>query len=58
MSQENVETSGAVEAVRRRDLDAYLELLDADVDMAASWRYPEAGPYNGHAVFGGGGSDC
>ena len=35
MSQENVETfRQAVEAVRRRDLDAYLELLDADVDIA------------------------
>jgi ketosteroid isomerase-like protein len=35
MSQENVETfRQAVDAVRRRDLDAYLALLDADVEIA------------------------
>jgi ketosteroid isomerase-like protein len=35
MSQENVARFyRAVEAVRRRDLDAYLAFLDADVDIA------------------------
>jgi hypothetical protein len=35
MSQENVARFyRAVEAVRRRDLDAYLAVLDADVDIA------------------------
>jgi ketosteroid isomerase-like protein len=35
MSQENVTRFyRAVDAVRRRDLDAYLVLLDADVDIA------------------------
>jgi ketosteroid isomerase-like protein len=49
MSQENVElTHQSVDAFNRRDLGAYLELVDADVEFVAGGVTME-GDYHGHA---------
>ena len=49
MSQENVELAHrAVDAFNRRDLDAFLELTDADVEIHALEVEME-GAYHGHA---------
>jgi ketosteroid isomerase-like protein len=49
MSRENVELAyRAIDAFSRRDLDAYLELVDADVEFAAGGVTME-GDYHGHA---------
>jgi ketosteroid isomerase-like protein len=49
MSQENVELAHqAVDAFNRRDFDAWLELMDADVEFAAGGVAME-GDYHGHA---------
>ena len=49
MSQENLElTRQAVDAFNRRDLGAYLELIDADVKFVAGGVTME-GDYHGHA---------
>ncbi len=48
MSQENVERFyGAVDAVRQRDLDAYLALLDPQVDIVPLGAIRHS--YHGHA---------
>ena|SRR5215211_563390 len=49
MSQENVElVRRAYEAVNRRDLDAFLALMDEEVE-AISWLVAMEGEYRGHA---------
>jgi SnoaL-like domain len=49
MSQENVELAHrAIDAFNRRDLGAYLELVDAEVEFVAGGVTME-GDYRGHA---------
>jgi ketosteroid isomerase-like protein len=49
MSQENVERMRAgIEALNRRDLDAFLSLVDDDVVAVARAAAMEGGQYHGH----------
>ena len=51
MSQENVElTHRSIDAFNRRDLDALLEMLDDDAEVAPGAALIE-GNYHGHAGF-------
>jgi ketosteroid isomerase-like protein len=49
MSQENVELLHQVVAAwNRRDLDAYLQLVDPEGEFYAAWTRVEGGTYRGH----------
>ena len=50
MSQENVElTHRAADAFNRRDLDAFLELMDPEIEFTTRFASPEDDPqYRGH----------
>jgi len=52
MSQENVElTHRATDALNRRDLDAYLALMDEDVEVISRLAPMGEGRYRGHDGF-------
>ena len=58
MSQENVEVARqAYDAVNRRDLDAFLELMDPEV-VALPRQAAMEGGYRGHAESAAGGVTC
>jgi hypothetical protein len=60
MSEENVELQHRViDDFNRRDLDAYLALVDPDIEYLPRIRELEGGgPYHGHAAIRAGGRAC